>query len=160
MSGKGIEIGAAAAPFELPDQDGEMVRLADLSGQWVVLYFYPRDDTPGCTVEACEFSEGIEAFRGLDAVVLGCSPDPPERHRKFIAKHGLDLRLLSDPGHEAMESYGAWGEKKLYGKTSMGVIRSTVIIDPRGRVAHHWKKVQAKGHAAKVRERLEELQSA
>ncbi|MEJ2190247.1 MAG: peroxiredoxin, partial [Acidobacteriota bacterium] len=141
--------------FALPDQDDARVALSELRGQWVVLYFYPKDDTPGCTTEACEFTEGIEAFRDFDAVVLGCSPDPPERHRKFIVKHGLEIRLLSDPNHEVMEIYGAWGEKVLYGRTSVGVIRSTVLIDPEGRIVHHWKRVKAKGHAEKVRERLE-----
>jgi peroxiredoxin Q/BCP len=158
MSAATIEIGEPAPNFSLEDQDGATVSLADFQHRWVVLYFYPKDDTPGCTTEACEFTEGIEAFEGLNAVVLGCSPDSPEKHRRFIAKHGLGVRLLSDPDHAVMEAYGAWGEKKMYGKVTVGVIRSTVIIDPRGRVAHHWKKVNAKGHAAKVRERLEELQ--
>jgi peroxiredoxin Q/BCP len=124
----------------------------------VVLYFYPKDDTPGCTTEACEFTDGIADFKGLNAVVLGCSPDSPEKHRKFIAKHNLSVRLLSDPDHKAMEAYGAWGEKNMYGRVTVGVIRSTVIIDPEGRIAHHWKRVKSKGHALKVRERLEKLQ--
>jgi peroxiredoxin Q/BCP len=155
-----IEVGQEAPEFALPDQDDIRVALSELRGQWVVLYFYPKDDTPGCTTEACEFTEGIEAFRDLDAVVLGCSPDSPERHRKFIAKHGLAVRLLSDPDHEVMETYGAWGEKVLYGRTSVGVIRSTVLIDPKGRIAHHWKRVKSKGHAEKVRERLESFLSS
>ena len=159
MSSSKIEIGKAAPKFTLEDQDGAKVALKDFLGSWVVLYFYPKDDTPGCTTEACEFTEGIESFRKLDAVVLGCSPDSPERHRRFITKYGLEVRLLSDPDHTVMASYGAWGEKNMYGKVTVGVIRSTVIIDSRGRVAHHWKKVSAKGHAAKVREKLEELQS-
>ncbi len=159
MSTTGLEIGSPAPPFALPDQDGRQVTLSDLQGRWVVLYFYPRDDTPGCTTEACEFSEGVEGFRGLDAEVLGCSPDEPESHRRFIAKHDLDLTLISDPDHEVMERYGAWGEKKMYGKTSQGVIRSTVLIDPEGRVAHHWPRVKAAGHAATVRQRLEELRA-
>jgi peroxiredoxin Q/BCP len=154
-----LDIGQPAPAFELPDQDDVDVSLAGLAGSWVVLYFYPKDDTPGCTTEACEFTDGIEAFRSLDAVVLGCSPDSPERHRKFIAKHRLEVRLLSDPDHAVMEAYGAWGEKNMYGKVSVGVIRSTVIIDPEGHVAHHWKRVSAKGHADRVREKLEELQS-
>jgi peroxiredoxin Q/BCP len=157
MAPSTIEIGKPAPKFTLSDQDGNSVSLKDLKGSWVVLYFYPRDDTPGCTVEACEFTEGIEAFAGLDAVVLGCSPDSPEKHQKFITKHGLGVRLLSDPDHEVLEAYGAWGEKKMYGRTSMGVIRSTVLIDPKGRIAHHWPKVKAKGHADKVREQLEQL---
>jgi len=155
-----IEVGQEAPEFALPDQDDIRVALSELRGQWVVLYFYPKDDTPGCTTEACEFTEGIEAFRDLDAVVLGCSPDSPERHRKFISKHGLAVRLLSDPDHEVMETYGAWGEKVLYGRTSVGVIRSTVLIDPKGRIAHHWKRVKSKGHAEKVRERLESFLSS
>ena len=159
MTGSKIEVGRAAPPFTLPDQDSVEVSLDALLGRWVVLYFYPRDDTPGCTTEACEFTEGIEAFRELDAEVFGCSPDSPEEHRKFIAKHNLDVHLLSDPGHEVMAAYGAWGEKNMYGKVTVGVIRSTVIIDPEGRIAHRWKRASAKGHAEKVREKLEELQS-
>lgn len=153
-----IEAGKKAPAFSLQDQDGKRVSLSDFKGSWVVLYFYPKDDTPGCTVEACEFTDGISDFEGLDAVVLGCSPDPPEKHRRFIAKHDLAVRLLSDPDHRVMEAYGAWGEKTMYGRTTVGVIRSTVVIDPEGRVAHRWKKVSAKGHAEKVRDRLAELQ--
>lgn len=155
-----IEPGEKAPDFTLPDQNGEPVQLADLSGSWVVLYFYPKDDTPGCTQEACEFTEGIEAFEDLDAVVLGCSPDSPESHREFIARYDLGVRLLSDPDHRVMEAYGAWGEKTMYGRTTEGVIRSTVLIDPDGRVAHHWRRVRAAGHAEKVRERLGELRAA
>ncbi|MEJ2582441.1 MAG: peroxiredoxin, partial [Acidobacteriota bacterium] len=117
------------------------------------------DDTPGCTTEACEFTDGIQDFSGMNATVLGCSPDSPEKHRKFIAKYDLGVRLLSDPEHGVMEAYGAWGEKNLYGKVTVGVIRSTVIVDPEGAVAHRWKRVKAKGHAEKVRERLAQLQS-
>lgn len=152
-----IEIGKRAPAFTLQDQDGEKARLADYAGEWLVLYFYPRDDTPGCTIEACDFTAGIKRFEKLDARVVGVSPDSPESHAKFVAKHGLKVRLLSDPTHAMMEKYGAWGEKTLYGKKSMGVIRSTVIVDPDGKVAHHWKKVQAKGHAEKVREKLTAL---
>jgi peroxiredoxin Q/BCP len=157
MSALKIEEGKKAPAFALQDQDERTVRLSDFAGRWVVLYFYPKDDTPGCTTEACEFTDGIEDFEGLDAVVLGCSPDTPEKHRNLIAKYELEVRLLSDPTHEVMEAYGAWGEKNMYGKVTVGVIRSTVIIDPDGRVAHRWKRVKAKGHAEKVRERLEEL---
>ncbi|RLE20309.1 MAG: thioredoxin-dependent thiol peroxidase [Acidobacteria bacterium] len=152
-----IEVGHKAPEFVLQDQDETAVSLSQFSGSWVVLYFYPKDDTPGCTIEACEFTEGIESFRDLDAVVLGCSPDSPERHQKFINKYDLKVRLLSDPDHGVMEAYGAWGEKVLYGRKSIGVKRSTVIIDPDGNIAHHWKSVRTKGHAAKVRERLEGL---
>ena len=152
-----IELGRRAPAFTLKNQDDEKVSLTKLKGSWVVLYFYPRDDTPGCTIEACDFTAGIKGFQKLDAVVLGCSPDSTESHAKFIAKHELKIPLLSDPDHEVMEKYGAWGEKTLYGKKSLGVLRSTVLIDPAGKVAHHWKNVRAKGHAEKVAERLKEL---
>jgi len=151
-----LSIGKKAPAFTLHDEKGASVKLSDFAGRWVVLYFYPKDDTPGCTVEACEFTSGISGFTKLDAVVLGCSADSPEKHVKFINKYGLKIRLLSDPDHKVIEKYGAWGEKKLYGKTSMGIIRSTVLIDPEGKVAHHWAKVKAAGHAAEVRAQLAE----
>lgn len=152
-----IEVGKPAPAFTLQNQDGDAVSLAGLKGRWVVLYFYPKDDTPGCTREACEFTAGIAEFDELDASILGCSPDGAESHRKFIAKHDLKLQLLSDPTHATMEAYGAWGEKVLYGRKSVGVIRSTTLIDPEGNVAHHWKKVKAAAHAAHVAARLEAL---
>jgi len=159
MSASKAEVGDKAPAFKLQDQDEETVSLAELKGQWVVLYFYPKDDTPGCTTEACEFTNGIADFEGLNAVVIGCSPDSPEKHREFIAKYDLGVRLLSDPEHKVMEAYGAWGEKKMYGRVAVGVIRSTVVIDAEGRVAHHWKRVKSKGHAVKVQERLGQLQA-
>lgn len=155
-----MEIGKKAPAFTLADHDGKKRKLSEFAGKWVVLYFYPKDDTPGCTTQACEFTAGIADFDGLDAVVLGVSPDDDASHRKFIAKHALKLTLLSDPDHAVMEKYGAWGEKTLYGKQSVGVIRSTTLIDPSGKVAWHWGKVQAAGHAEKVRAKLEELREA
>lgn len=155
-----IDIGKKAPDFSLPDQDDQRVKLGDYKGKWVVLYFYPKDDTPGCTTEACDFTAGIKGFERVDAVVLGCSPDAPEKHRKFIEKYKLKIRLLSDPDHDVLEKYGAWGEKNMYGKITMGVIRSTVIIDPQGKVAFHWPKVKAEGHAAAVKEKLDELRAA
>jgi thioredoxin-dependent peroxiredoxin len=152
-----IEIGKKAPPLSLPDERGKPVSLDDFRGRWVVLYFYPKDDTPGCTVQACDFTSGLKAFEKLDAVVLGCSPDEPSSHQRFIQKHDLRIKLLSDPTHETMERYGAWGKKIMYGVPRVGVIRSTVLIDPRGDVAHHWKKVRAGGHAEKVREKVAEL---
>ena len=152
-----LTVGKKAPAFSAKDDQGSSVKLADFAGQWVVLYFYPKDDTPGCTVEACEFTQGLAGFQKLDAVVLGCSADSPEQHQKFIAKHKLKIRLLSDPDHKIMEKYGAWGEKNLYGKVSVGIIRSTVLIDPEGKVAHHWAKVKAAGHAEHVRAKLAEL---
>lgn len=160
MSDTPIEAGQPAPAFELTDQNEQTVRLDDLKGQWVVLYFYPKDDTPGCTKEACQFTEGIKGFEKLNARVFGISPDDAASHQKFIKKYRLKVDLLSDPEHGMMEAYGAWGIKKLYGKESLGVKRSTVIIDPDGNVAHRWKSVKADGHAAKVHERLIKLQEA
>ena len=154
-----IDVGKKPPAFTLKDQDGKPVRLRDLEGRWVVLYFYPRDDTPGCTIEACDFSAGLRRFRKLDAVVLGCSPDDAASHSRFIAKHKLRVTLLSDLGHRVMTKYGAFGEKTLYGKKTVGVIRSTVLIAPDGKVACHWKRARAKGHADQVRRKLEELRS-
>ncbi|HHN73884.1 MAG TPA: peroxiredoxin [Acidobacteria bacterium] len=159
MATSKIEVGRRAPQFTLPAASGARVALRDLAGSWVVLYFYPKDDTPGCTKEACEFSSALKAFETLDAVVYGCSPDSVERHRRFIEKYDLKIDLLSDEKKTVMEKYGAWGEKVLYGRKSIGVIRSTLIIDPQGKVAHHWKKVRVAGHAEKVRERLAALQS-
>lgn len=152
-----LAVGKKAPAFSLPDENGNQVKLSDLAGQWVVLYFYPKDDTPGCTVEACDFTSGLSGFEKLDATVLGCSADGAETHRKFIAKYKLKIRLLSDPDHKIMEKYGAWGEKNNYGKKTMGIIRSTALIAPDGKVAYHWPTVKAAGHAAKVREKLVEL---
>ena len=151
-----IKVGKQAPSFTLRDEAGATVKLSDLAGQWVVLYFYPKDDTPGCTVEACELTSGLPGFTKLRAAVLGCSRDSAESHRKFIAKHKLKVRLLSDPDHTVMERYGAWGEKNNYGKKTLGVIRSTVLIDPAGRVAYHWPTVKAAGHAAQVHAKLAE----
>ena len=149
-----IEVGQKAPAFTLPDQDDKSVKLSDFKGSWLVLYFYPNDDTPGCTTEACDFTNGLKDFEKLDATVVGCSPNTTESHRKFIAKYKLKVRLLSDPEHKAMTAYGAWGEKVLYGKKSIGVIRSTAIISPDGKIAHHWARVKSAGHAEAVREKL------
>jgi len=154
-----IDVGKKAPAFTLPDQNDETVKLADLAGKWVVLYFYPRDDTPGCTTEAKEFTASLKSFQKLGAVVLGCSPDTPACHTKFGAKYKLGVTLLSDQDKKVMEKYDAWGEKTLYGKKTVGVIRSTVLIDPAGKVAHHWGKVKAAGHAEAVLEKLKELQA-
>jgi peroxiredoxin Q/BCP len=160
MADAKVSVGEKAPAFTLPDQDGKPAKLSEYKGRWVVLYFYPKDDTPGCTTEACDFTAGLKDFEKLDAVVLGCSPDSPESHRRFVDKYKLKVRLLSDPSHEVMEAYGAWGEKVLYGKKSIGVIRSTAVIDPQGKLAHRWAKVSAAGHAEAVREKLKELRAA
>jgi peroxiredoxin Q/BCP len=153
-----MQAGSPAPAFSLPDQDGKTVSLADLKGRWVVLYFYPRDDTPGCTIEACEFTAKARAFAKLGARVYGCSADGAAAHQKFIAKYDLGVGLLTDVDRAVMTKYGAWGKKVMYGKHVEGVIRSTVVIDPAGRVAHHWAKVKAAGHAEAVLGRLAELQ--
>ena len=152
-----LKTGQKAPAFSLLNQNEKKNSLADYKGMWVVLYFYPKDDTPGCTTEACDFTSGLKGFEKLSATVLGVSPDSPESHRAFIAKFNLKITLLSDPDKKALTRYGAWGMKKMYGKEIEGVIRSTFIIDPEGRIAHVWYDVKADGHAEKVRERLAEL---
>ncbi len=142
--------GEEAPPFRLKDQDGEEVSLAGYAGRRVLVYFYPQDDTPGCTKEACQFNDNLAAFEAAGVPVLGISPDPPERHREFRKKYGLSFPLLSDPSHATMERYGAWGEKTLYGRTTTGVIRSTFLVDEQGRIARAWYNVRADGHASKV----------
>ena len=149
--------GKKAPAFTLPDENGDEIKLSDITGEWLVLYFYPRDDTPGCTIEACDFSSGLKEFEKLGAIIYGCSPDSPDSHQKFIRKYKLKIKLLSDPSHKMMVKYGAWGEKNMYGKITRGVIRSTVLIDPNGKVIRHWKRVKAKGHAEAVRQALETL---
>lgn len=153
-----LEPGRRAPSFSLPDQDGNVVSLADQRGRWVVLYFYPRDDTPGCTVEACEFTALLPDFRALDAVVFGCSSDSASAHTKFINKHRLGVTLLTDADRKVMRAYGAFGKKKMYGREVEGVIRSTALIGPDGVLAAHWPTVRAAGHAEQVRARLAELQ--
>lgn len=155
-----LTVGKKAPAFSLPNQDGKTVKLSDFKGRWVVLYFYPKDSTPGCTTEACDFTAGLKDFEALDAVVLGCSADSAESHQKFIAKYKLKVTLLSDAEHDMMKAYGAWGEKNLYGKTVVGIIRSTVIIDPEGKVAYHYPKVRSAGHAEAVKEQLAALRDA
>ncbi len=145
-----LEIGDRAPAFTLLDQSGQSVRLKDFAGERVVLYFYPADDTPGCTTEACQFNDEMARFAGLGVKVVGISPDNGATHQRFIAKYGLTFTLLSDPERVVMTAYGAYGEKKLYGKTVTGVIRSTFVIGPTGRVEHAWYGVRANGHAARV----------
>ena len=153
-----LEVGEPAPDFCLPNQDGNETCLKDFRGKWIVLYFYPRDNTPGCTQEACDFTNHLGDFERLNAVVLGVSPDTVESHRRFIAKHDLKITLLSDTSHEVLEKYGVWKQKKMYGKTYMGVERSTFIIDPEGNIAHVWRRVRVKGHVDQVAQKLQELQ--
>lgn len=142
--------GMPAPPFTLPDQDAHPVSLGDFSGGQVVVYFYPADDTPGCTKEACQFNDNLSAFARAGVPVLGVSPDDAASHTRFREKFGLGFPLLSDPEHEVMDAYGAWGEKTLYGRKSVGVIRSTFLVDAEGTVAKAWYNVRSDGHAAKV----------
>ena len=152
-----VEEGKRAPAFTLPDSHGHKVSLSDFTGQNVVLYFYPRDDTPGCTVEACGLRDLWQKIQKHDAVVLGVSPDGPEAHQKFVSKYKLPFALLCDPGKKVMQRYGAWGEKMMYGKKTQGVIRSTVLIGPDGVVIKHWKRVpKAADHPARVLEVLRE----
>ncbi|HLK46226.1 MAG TPA: thioredoxin-dependent thiol peroxidase [Acidimicrobiales bacterium] len=147
-----LEEGAKAPAFSLPDATGTKVSLKDFAGRKVVVYFYPADDTPGCTKEACQFNDNLRAFDRADVAVVGISPDGAEKHAAFAKKYKLKFPLLSDPAHTTMEKYGAWGEKTLYGRTSVGVIRSTFLIDAKGKVVRAWYSVKADGHAAKVLE--------
>jgi peroxiredoxin Q/BCP len=144
--------GDKAPDFALLDADGKTVRLKDLLGHrpGIVVYFYPRDDTPGCTKEACQFTDNMAGFEGLGVPVVGISPDSTASHVKFRDKYKLGITLLSDPSKETMEAYGAFGEKTMYGKTVTGVIRSTFLIDEKGKIAKAWYNVKADGHAAKV----------
>jgi peroxiredoxin Q/BCP len=155
-----------APDFKLPDQNDRKVSLRDFAGKWLVLYFYPKDDTPGCTKEACDFTDGLGDFEGFNATVIGVSGDDAESHRKFIAKYNLGLTLLSDPDRTVHKAYGAWGMKKNYGKEYEGTIRSTFIITPDGTIAASWHNVQVRSevkgveikHADLVRQKLLELQ--
>ena len=152
-----IEEGRKAPAFTLRDAEGNKVALKDYLGKDVILYFYPRDDTPGCTKEACGFRDLWKKIGKQGAVVLGVSPDDPASHAKFRDKYRLPFPLLSDPDKKVMEKYGAWGEKTLYGRKTTGVIRSTVWIGPDGKVRKHWRKVpKAADHPAKVLEALSE----
>ena len=152
-----IEAGQRAPAFTLPADDGQRMRLADLKGQPVVLYFYPRDDTPGCTREACAFRDQQAQLKKLGAVVLGVSADSSESHGKFRDKYRLNFPLLADVDHQVAEKYGAWREKNMYGKKSMGIQRSTFLIGSDGKVVKVWKQVKVDGHDEQVLAALREL---
>ena len=149
-----VEEGAPAPDFELASDEGERVRLSSLRGQPVVLYFYPRDDTPGCTKQACGIRDAYDEFRAAGAAVLGISPDTEASHARFKSKHALPFTLLADPDHEVAERFGVWVEKQSYGKRSMGIERSTFVIDAAGNVAKIMRRVNPETHAAKVIEAL------
>lgn len=145
-----LETGTKAPDFTLPDKNGNPVRLSDFLGRKVVLYFYPRDNTPGCTRQACAFAQSYGSFEGKNAVVIGISKDSSASHLKFAQKYELPFVLLSDTEHAVIEAYGAWQEKKLYGKVSMGVVRSTFVIDEHGSIASVMPKVKPDTNAAEV----------
>ncbi|HMA05568.1 MAG TPA: peroxiredoxin [Methanomicrobiales archaeon] len=146
--------GRQAPSFCLPDAGGKEVCLENYRGKWVVLYFYPRDNTPGCTLEAIQFSKALEEFASLGAQVLGVSTDSPESHVKFAEKHDLTVLLLSDPDHRAITAYDAWKPKIFFGKEILGTERDTFLIDPEGKIVEVWRRVSVKGHAEAVKEAL------
>jgi peroxiredoxin Q/BCP len=154
-----LAVGKKAPAFQLESSEGGKVKLSDLSGKVVVVYFYPRDNTPGCTIEAQEFTAAVPKLKKLGATVLGVSKDSIASHCKFRDKYGLAFPLLTDADGKVMEAYGAWGDKVMYGKKMKGIIRSTVLIDKDGKVARHWPKVSVKGHVDEVVAAVGELTS-
>ena len=149
-----LEVGTKAPEFTLPDKDGNPVSLTDFAGKKVVLYFYPKDNTPGCTRQACAFAEAYGEVKKINAVVIGVSKDSVTSHQKFAEKHGLPFILLSDPDLTAIQAYGVWQEKKLYGKVSMGVVRSTFVINENGMIEKAMPKVKPDTNAAEILEYL------
>ncbi len=152
-----LEEGQKAPDFKLPDANGDTVQLSKLKGQPIVLYFYPKDDTSGCTTQAQDFTAAIEDFAALGVIVLGMSPDSPAKHQKFRDKYDLAVRLVADEEKTALEAYGVWVEKSMYGKKYMGVERSTFLIDKSGKINRIWRKVKVKGHVAEVLEAARKL---
>ncbi len=153
-----LEIGDTIPPFCLPNQDEEEICFRDIKGRWAVIYFYPKDNTPGCTTEACDFTESLPDFNKLEAIILGVSPDSPKKHRNFIEKKNLKITLLADEDKSLCKSFGIWQLKKFMGREYMGVVRSTFLIAPDGTLAYKWEKVRVKNHVAEVKEKLQELQ--
>lgn len=145
-----MEIGQTVPEFDLPADGNERISASDLKGKWAVIYFYPKDMTPGCTNEAINFSELSSEFEKRNATIIGVSKDPASRHDKFIEKHDLKVRLVSDEDGKLCEAFDCWVEKKLYGKTYMGIERSTFLIGPEGNIRQIWRKVKVKEHAEKV----------
>ncbi|NIN01503.1 MAG: thioredoxin-dependent thiol peroxidase [candidate division Zixibacteria bacterium] len=152
-----VETGDKAPRFCLPDKDNKKVCLEDFEGKWLVMYFYPKDNTSGCTMEATYFTRALEDFKKLNALILGVSPDSIESHSKFADKHQLKITLLSDTEHKVLEAYGEWQKKSMYGKEFWGVVRSSFLIDPDGKIRSIWRKVKVVGHVEEVRSRLVEL---
>lgn len=153
----GPKVGDPAPDFTLSDASESPRSLKDFKGGWVVLYFYPKDNTPGCTIEAIDFTKQLPHYEKLDAEIIGVSPDSCKSHQKFIKDQKLKITLLSDPDHTMLEDYGVWGLKKFMGREYKGVIRSTFLIDPKGKIAHIWSNVKVAGHVEEVKEKLKEL---
>ncbi|MEM1108448.1 MAG: thioredoxin-dependent thiol peroxidase [Planctomycetota bacterium] len=151
-----VDIGKSAPAFNAPDQDGESHRLSAYKGDWVVLYFYPKDSTPGCTKEACAFRDAAKDLQKAGAKVFGVSPDDVKSHAKFAEKQSLNFPLLADPEQKICTKYGVWQEKSMYGKKYMGAVRTTYLIDPKGKVAARWDKVKVPGHVEAVLDTLAE----
>lgn len=154
-----LNIGDPAPALALPDENGTIHDLANQRGKWTVVYFYPNDDSPGCTTEACGFRDAMEDVSGEGATVWGVSPNGPDSHRTFSQKYDLNFTLLSDEDHAVADQYGAWGLKTSFGVEKMGLIRSTVLVDPEGKVARTWPKVSPEGHPAEVIAALQEIKS-
>ncbi|GAB4242034.1 MAG: thioredoxin-dependent thiol peroxidase [Stanieria sp.] len=150
------QIGQSAPNFMAKDRDGNLISLQDFLNEWLVLYFYPKDNTPGCTTQAKEFSAYQNQFERLNAKIVGISPDSEISHGKFIDKHQLSIQLLSDPEHQIIQTYGVWQLKKFMGKEYMGVVRSTFLINPEGKIVDIWDKVRVKGHVEAVLKKLQE----
>jgi len=153
-----LEVGTKAPDFTLPDQKGTEHKLSDYKGKWIILYFYPKDMTPGCTQEACNFRDEFSEFKKLNTVILGVSKDNISRHQKFAEKYELPFTLLSDEKGTVCEDYGIWQEKSMYGKKFMGIVRATYIINPDGEIAKVYPKVKVKDHDAELLEDLKSLQ--
>ncbi len=155
-----LKVGQKVEDFCLPNQDEVEICMRDLLGKWIVLYFYPKDNTPGCTTEAIDFTTHLKEFEELGSIVIGVSADSPKKHRNFIEKKELGITLLSDEEHTVLEQFGVWQLKKNYGREYMGIVRSTFIIDPEGVIRAVWEKVKVKGHVEEVLSKLKELQQS
>ena len=156
-SSAGLGEGSKAPAFSLPDETGTLVSSASLAGKPYVIYFYPKDDTPGCTKQACDFRDNLASLTAAGYAVVGISPDTVDSHCKFRDKHGIEITLAADPEHEAIEAFGVWAEKSMYGRKYMGVERSTFLIGPDGRVARAWRQVKVPGHVEEVLSAAEAL---
>jgi len=152
-----IEIGKKAPDFCLKNQNNDNVCLKDFKDKWAIVYFYPKDNTTGCTLEARNFSQSVDDFKKVNTHIIGISPDSTESHKKFESKNDLKINLLSDPEHKTLKEYDVWKTKKMYGKEYMGVVRSTFLIDPEGKVAHFWPKVKVAGHIEDVMNKIKEI---